>query len=515
MTHKTSLTNALHIAAAAGLALFCQAGLTAQTMIGYLQQSPGHKLPVSPLVLPPQNCPAITFNPFTSVSLCVFGPFSLPGYAGTVYVGFSTVSRDVPEVSWQHNQDVELKGTSNLKYRWGADTDMISLYNPNAPNDPKGPTMSYTIQFYFKGPAPDPAALVLAVAGLKVGSTATVTGRTGSWPGTGAASLSTANGGEYTIPSTPAWNWCYPTCVSSSLTDFPTAPGAFTFSSGATWSTDERNTGWDLYQPNSAGLGVLSLNVTQLSGDGLGFTLGYKVCTTLVGNSLDSRTGTPHLYDINTGTGVATNSRPVGWNWDLAFSPLSPAGSLYALVQDFGTPTPDSLFAINASTGAVIGIPLTLPAGLVGMAADPTTGTFYVVDGAGNLTSLSSGPIGKIASSVAVSAMAFDLSGNLFVVDAFHNSLLKVAKSTANVIYSVPLTGYLSWAPAGAGLAIDPATGIAYYAQGGYIYTLNLATGLLTGAARLTGAEDNGYLKSMTFREGACPAPAPNPIPIL
>src|SRR5450631_1927254 len=96
MTHNTSLTNALHIAAAAGLALFCQAGLTAQTMIGYLQQSPGHKLPVYPLVLPPQNCPAITFNPFTSVSLCVFGPFSLPGYAGTVYVGFSTTSGAVP-----------------------------------------------------------------------------------------------------------------------------------------------------------------------------------------------------------------------------------------------------------------------------------------------------------------------------------------------------------------------------------------------------------------------------------
>jgi DNA-binding beta-propeller fold protein YncE len=92
-----------------------------------------------------------------------------------------------------------------------------------------------------------------------------------------------------------------------------------------------------------------------------------------------------------------------------------------------------------------------------------------VVDGAGNLTSLSSGPIGQIAGSVAVSAMAFDLSRNLFVVDAFHNSLLKVAKSTAKVIYSVPLTGYLWWAPVGAGLAIDPATGIAYYAQGGYL----------------------------------------------
>ena len=100
-------------------------------------------------------------------------------------------------------------------------------------------------------------------------------------------------------------------------------------------------------------------------------------------------------------------------------------------------------------------------------------------------------------------------------MDAFHNTLVKVAKSTATVIYSVPLTGYLSYASAGAGLAIDPATGIAYYAQGGYIYTLNLATGLLTGAARLTGAEDNGNLKSMTFRVGACPAPAPDPISIL
>jgi hypothetical protein len=506
MTQKTFLTHALHIAVAAGLVLFCQVGLRAQTMIGYLQQSPGHELPVSPLVLPPQNCPAVTFNPFASVSLCVFGPFSLPGYAGTVYLGFSTISGDVPQVSWQHIPDVELKGTSNLRYRWGTDTDMISLYNPSAQS------MRYTIQFFFKGPAPDPAGLVLAVAGLKWGSTATVTGRTGSWPGTGAASLSTANGGEYAIPSTSAWNWCYPTCVSSSPTDFPTAPGAFTFSSGATASTDPRNTGWDLYQPNSAGLGVLSLDVTQFSGDGLGFTLGYKVCTTLLGNSLDSRTGTPHLYDINAATGAATNPRPVGWNWNLAFSRLSPAGSLYALAQDLGTPTPDALFAVNASTGEVIGKPLILPAGLVGMAADPTTGILYVVDGAGNLTSLTSGPIGQIAGSVAVSAMAFDLSGNLFVVDGLHNALLKVAKSTAKVIYSVPLIGYLSWAPAGAGLAIDPATGIAYYAQSGYIYIVNLATGLLTGASRLTGAEDNGNLKSMTFREGACPVPVPNPI---
>lgn len=494
------------IATSAAIGLwFCQAQLNAQTMVGYLQRQTGNAIAVSPQVLNLGNCPPINFNLVKAVqeneTLCGFGPFTLPGYSGSVYVGFSG---EVPQLSWAHNKSVELRSTSNSAYRWGTDTDFISLYNVSAG------TSNYTIHFYFNGPAPSAASLFLVVAGLESGTTATVSGEIGSWPGTGTASLSAQNGGEYTI--TGDLLWCYPTCVSTSPTNFPNQSGALTFSSGynsqASPATDPRNTGWDLYQPNASGLGELSLDIQQVSGDGIGFTLGYPVCTTLVGNDLDSRS-TYQMYDFSTTTGAATDPRIIGMDWEFAFSPMASEGTLYALVAEYyGPAVGNTLYSVDRVTGA----PTTVGQANVSggaLAADPTTAVLYAIDISGNLFTVVPGgatsPIGAVGS-ISASGMAFDSAGNLYVVDSSRNAVLQVDKSTAAVKKTVTLSGLMRWDPY-AQLAIDPATGNAYYAQAGYLYSLNLNTGLLTEPLRVAGiADSTGDLRSLTFTVGACPA---------
>jgi hypothetical protein len=549
MLHKTSLTNAskfcnrnlsrlLLAAAVLGLTMFCEPELNAQTTVGYLQQSPGHQIAVSPSSFSLGNCPPITFNPVGAASICVFGPFNLPGYAGSVYVGFSGA---VPQLSWAHNQASALQSTSNNLYNWGADTDEISLYNTSSSS------ATYTIHFYFKGPAPDkgnlapdPSSLFLVVAGLESSYPGTTTpGTTATVSAMTPLANPDSNRGEYTIPASayglanPLSNWCpfYPAtapCVGSAKTNVSAAtclPGielgstCFTFSGGATSTTDWRNTGWDIYQPSSPGLTELQLDVTQVSGDGIGFTLGYKVCGALVGDSLDSRTSI-HLYDIDTATGVAANPRPIGANWSLAFSPMSPEGTLYAVENTFGSLPTNTLFTVNPSTGAANGGSALTPTPVLnrgGFAANPVTGILYGTDAGRNLFTVSETgavtQIGQVPGATQIAAMAFDGSGNLFIVDISDYSLLKVSapvpvNKTALSVTSTKLSVFsLRRFTDFAGLAIDPLSGKAYYTEGGYLYTLDLTNGSLSSPVLVTGAEDSGNLASLTFITRACLLP--------
>jgi hypothetical protein len=139
---------------------------------------------------------------------------------------------------------------NNPLISWGSDTDRFNVFISGATSD-------YRITFTFLGVAPDASRLFLVVAGLAVGTTATVA----TSPTSSAGSLA----GEYTIAG----------LTSTSKTDL----------TGSTLSShgdgDQVNTGWALYQtPPAAVFSSLSVDMHQVSGDGVGWTLAYACCVT-------------------------------------------------------------------------------------------------------------------------------------------------------------------------------------------------------------------------------------------
>ncbi len=282
---------------------------------------------------------------------------------------------------------------------------------------------------------------------------------------------------------------------------------------------------------------MLSIQVAHVFGDGIGFMLGYRACNTLVGNSpyivtpVTPANGDGVLYDINTVTGAALLpglKLPVN-AFGIAFTPSSPSGTLYALANH-------GLYSVNPMGKATLvatPIPSTSPGGL---AADPSTGILYGVDRMGNLFKVISGvvtSVGRVGGTYShglpqLSAMAFDNSGNLFIVDD-GLYLLKVSApvspTTVTSATGITLTGHTNLP--GIGLAIDPLGGTAYYAQHDQLYTLDLTTGTLGLIGKLgipfdpgTFLPGAGYLEGLTFVEsplppsGVCPAsPLPSPLP--
>jgi len=458
--------------------------LNAQTMVGYLQQTrwTNPKVPISP----------------GWVGQGTYSHFNLPGY-GDVSVNVSPNNGGpVPQLSWGHETKAQFQQTSNHLLNWGTDTDFVLSSNTS------NTTINYTITFWFNAlSTPNPADLYLVVFGLARYTTATVA------PGKG------TNVGEYTLPL-----------------NMPTSPTVLnngTFSSG--WfngsGTDPYNTGWDLYKPNLPKLNTLTLTVTQTSGDAIGFTLGYRVCPILVGNSLDEDYNIRHLYDINTTTGAATNPMVIGPDWHIGFSPFSPTGSL------FGLQVNGDLFVVDPITGQKTldegtGYHTTFGGNLAADPTDPHPEVLYGVDGvSGQLFRLPPGGLVQTIGTVndgyrihAYSGMAFDRNGNLFIVDCLNGLLLTVNKTTAQVGPIKPLKfpsslPPFSWGANAAGLAIDP-SGTAYYTQmganmNGDLYTLDLSNGNLSPIGPVTGAADSGILAGLTFieslvdRSGACP----------
>jgi hypothetical protein len=163
--------------------------------------------------------------------------YNLPGY-GNVQV---SVTNNIPVTYFDQ---INAYNQSAGGYSWLTDTQRFSILNTTSAPE------QYQFDFTFLSGAPNPADLELVVVGLAVGTTAIV-----SQPGTLM--------GEYTFPA----SGFYP-AGPSSTTNF----GGLTFSSNG--NGDLLNTGWALYQA-SGSFTNLSLLVNQISGDGIGFTLGY------------------------------------------------------------------------------------------------------------------------------------------------------------------------------------------------------------------------------------------------
>lgn len=159
-----------------------------------------------------------------------------------------------------------------------------------------------------------------------------------------------------------------------------------------------------------------------------------------------STPATNSLFRIDPGTGTSTLVGATGlrvFEGDLAFDPTS--GILYGL-QDVPSGSTRNLFTINTATGQ---------------------GTVI-----GNIN----------APNLDLSAMAFDSSGTLFVIDTENSQLFTVNKGNAGILTTVSLNTKLGET---AGSAFDPSTGTLYVADGGTggtnkLYTLDTSTGILT-----------------------------------
>ena len=208
----------------------------------------------------------------------------------------------------------------------------------------------------------------------------------------------------------------------------------------------------------------------------------------LLGNSFSGV-----LFDVDIATGATTNPRDTGIT-NLTGIAFSPSGTLFGLTSFFTSGTDNALYTFDTATGAptlVGSTGLTLAEG--DLVFDPTTGTLYGIEGlsGADRTLFTIDPTTGAATTIGavgilnvndLSAMAFDVAGNLFIVDTAIAALLRVNKATGAVLNSVPLS-VGSLGPL-AGLAFDPDTGIAYFANGGgsanNLYTLNTTTGALT-----------------------------------
>jgi PEP-CTERM motif len=160
--------------------------------------------------------------------------FTLPGY-GNVQVTEGTEPATYWDQTGAYNQ-------SAGNYNWGTDTQRLNVYNTSQGK------WDYTVTFSFLNGAPDLSKLVVVPVGLASGTTARID-QQGSLVG------------EYSFGGT----------TSTTLYN----PGTMTFSSQG--NGDPLNTGWALFQLNQSdgAIASISLTVDQISGDGIGFTLGY------------------------------------------------------------------------------------------------------------------------------------------------------------------------------------------------------------------------------------------------
>ena len=233
----------------------------------------------------------------------------------------------------------------------------------------------------------------------------------------------------------------------------------------------------------------------------------------LLGN--DFLTG--QIYDINTATGAATNGRGSGAPslTGIAFQPSS--GNLFGLTTFGGTPA-NSLVRINPTTGVstLVGATGLSVIAEGDLAFNPLTGNLYGIQNFSrginlfqiNVTTGLATTIGSLGDDGDFSTLAFNSAGVLFTVDTTNNRL-----DTVNLLTGALLTSTALNINPGtvAGLAFDPTTGVAYFADGGtggtgQLYTLNTAT----GAATVVGALGENNIAGLAFRPAAAVASVPD-----
>ncbi len=162
--------------------------------------------------------------------------FNLPNY-GNVQV---TIAGETATFFDQVNAYNQSAGP----YTWGTDTQRLNVLNTT------GGVVNYSLNFNFLSGAPIPSDLILNVTGLANGTTTTPSQLVGL-------------AAEYTFPASGF---------------YPSGPSSTTVLTGSTFSSlgngDPVNTGWALAVPSSS-FTNLGLSVSQVNGDGIGFTLAY------------------------------------------------------------------------------------------------------------------------------------------------------------------------------------------------------------------------------------------------
>jgi hypothetical protein len=192
------------------------------------------------------------------------------------------------------------------------------------------------------------------------------------------------------------------------------------------------------------------------------------------------------LRDINPANAVTSNPRVVGNK--IYMIACAPNGTLYGVSQGFPTDVPPGgmLYKINVTTGVPTYV-ATLDTYVIvegDIAFDPTSGTLYAIDSQGQLftinTTTGAGTvIGTLPGNIDLSAMTFDAAGNLYMVESFGQNLLKVNKTNATVVATLPMGNVGQQV---GGLAFVPGNGTLYYAGDipGKFYSVNTTTGLGT-----------------------------------
>jgi hypothetical protein len=208
---------------------------------------------LEPGLLGAQTISYLEFPPGTANTASLSLPLTLrlPCY-GDVQV---TVSPATTPVTFLEQTDAYNKSAGT--YSWGTDANRFNVVaDPNAQQNVK-----YTITFSFLGTnAPLASQLFLVVAGLANNTTATVSTVPPSAGGTLAGEF------HFTHPPSPH---------ASSTTSITTSSSAATLGSIAN-TGDPINTGWALYQTQPAATFTsLSVDMSQVPGDGAGWTLGY------------------------------------------------------------------------------------------------------------------------------------------------------------------------------------------------------------------------------------------------
>jgi hypothetical protein len=184
--------------------------------------------------------------------------FNLPGY-GAVRVTFQNISPD----KYVSQIQPAVQNKSAGFFNWNAADDINVLASSG--------NLSYTVTFGFVQRSsagaitpPDPKKLVLTIANLgAVPSTTATVSQAGHLAGE--LQYSPATGGLFTSP----------TVLDVSGTILSSG-----YSFGSTPPTDDRNTGWALFQTTNplkpvSRVPTLTVKFNQPRGDGIGFTLGY------------------------------------------------------------------------------------------------------------------------------------------------------------------------------------------------------------------------------------------------
>jgi len=198
---------------------------------------------------------------------------------------------------------------------------------------------------------------------------------------------------------------------------------------------------------------------------------------------------------------------------------LAPSG-LYGASLAF--PTAPKLYNVDISTGTPTFIGDLDPTVQIegDLATDPITGILYYIDGTGGpllAINSSTGACTVIGDDVHIfcmpngadcsdlSAMAFDATGNLYIVDTWLWTLFKVDKNTAAVISSTPIDPPLT--TGSGGLAFDP-FGTLYLATDSRLYKLDPSTGATTLVGLFFPGSGAHGLSGLTFLPDPTPTPS-------